>query len=201
MYRACFTASPTPALRALRQLADAGHLVGPVITNNFDALAARAGLAEHCVRRYDEIIPDVPLLPRHGRCSWSAATPTAGPCRPAPAPPARRSSTSTPRGSARKACSCPTRWKARRPATRCAARQPRRDCPPWPRCSQARRSRHPPRRRDGGELAGAPKPGAQQPCRPAHVQPHHRRLQARVRPGPGRQRGRVQPVAGGDQAP
>jgi hypothetical protein len=63
MYRACFTASPTPALRALRQLADAGYLVGPVITNNFDVLAARAGLTEHCVRRYDEIIPDVPLLP------------------------------------------------------------------------------------------------------------------------------------------
>lgn len=63
MYRACFTARPTPALQALRQLADEGHMVGPVITNNFDALAARAGLAEHCVRRYDEIIPDVPLLP------------------------------------------------------------------------------------------------------------------------------------------
>ena len=63
MYRACVTASPTPALRALRQLADEGHLVGPVITNNFDVLAARAGLTEHCVRRYDEIIPDVPLLP------------------------------------------------------------------------------------------------------------------------------------------
>jgi hypothetical protein len=63
MYRACFTASPTPALKVLRQLADEDHLIGPVITNNFDVLAARAGLTEHCVRRYDEIIPDVPLLP------------------------------------------------------------------------------------------------------------------------------------------
>jgi hypothetical protein len=63
MYRAAVTAGTTPALRALRQLADEGHLVGPVITNNFDVLAARAGFAEHCVRRYDEIIPDVPLLP------------------------------------------------------------------------------------------------------------------------------------------
>lgn len=63
MYRACFTARATPALRALRRLADEGHLVGPVITNNFDVLAARAGLTEYCVRRYDEVIPDVPLLP------------------------------------------------------------------------------------------------------------------------------------------
>jgi hypothetical protein len=63
MYRAAFTASTTPALRALRWMAGEGHLVGPVITNNFDVLAARAGLTEYCVRRYDEIIPDVPLLP------------------------------------------------------------------------------------------------------------------------------------------
>ena len=44
-------------------MAREGHLIGPVITNNFDVLAARAGLTEYCVRRYDEIIPDVPLLP------------------------------------------------------------------------------------------------------------------------------------------
>jgi len=67
VHKAAFTASPTPALRVLRQMADDGHLVGPVITSNFDALAARAGLAEHCVRRYDEIIPDAPLLPE----AWS----------------------------------------------------------------------------------------------------------------------------------
>jgi hypothetical protein len=63
MYRAAFTAGATPALKALRRLSDEGHLVGPVITSNFDVLAARAGLTEYCVRRYDEIIPDVPLLP------------------------------------------------------------------------------------------------------------------------------------------
>jgi hypothetical protein len=63
MYRACLAAGATPALKALRWLADEGHLIGPVITNNFDVLAARAGLTEYCVRRYDEIIPDVPLLP------------------------------------------------------------------------------------------------------------------------------------------
>ena len=63
MYRSAFTAGTTPALKALRWLAREGHLIGPVITNNFDVLAARAGLTEYCVRRYDEIIPDVPLLP------------------------------------------------------------------------------------------------------------------------------------------
>uniref|UniRef100_A0AAU2VVC1 Deacetylase sirtuin-type domain-containing protein n=1 Tax=Streptomyces sp. NBC_00008 TaxID=2903610 RepID=A0AAU2VVC1_9ACTN len=40
MFRACFLAEPTPAMRALKELKDAGHLVGPVITNNFDVLAA-----------------------------------------------------------------------------------------------------------------------------------------------------------------
>nr|WSX54089.1 hypothetical protein OG409_37350 [Streptomyces sp. NBC_00974] len=43
MYRACFTAEVTPALRALKRMEEAGHLVGPFITNNFDALGARAG--------------------------------------------------------------------------------------------------------------------------------------------------------------
>jgi hypothetical protein len=63
MYRACFTASTTPAMEALAWLARAGAVTGPVITNNFDVLAARAGLTECCVRRYDEIMPDVPLVP------------------------------------------------------------------------------------------------------------------------------------------
>lgn len=51
MFAACFTAEPTPAHRALKALHDAGHMVGPVITHNFDALAARAGLPEVFVRR------------------------------------------------------------------------------------------------------------------------------------------------------
>ncbi|MFJ6696510.1 hypothetical protein ACIQM4_10605 [Streptomyces sp. NPDC091272] len=59
MFRACFLAEPTPAMWALKELQDAGHLVGPVITNNFDVLAARAGLDECFVRRYDQIVPDV----------------------------------------------------------------------------------------------------------------------------------------------
>jgi hypothetical protein len=63
MFRACFLAEPTPALIALRELAERGHLVGPVITNNFDVLAARAGLEECFVRRYDQKIPDVPFFP------------------------------------------------------------------------------------------------------------------------------------------
>nr|WP_203598460.1 hypothetical protein [Streptomyces sp. SID7909] len=59
MFRACFLAEPTPAMRALKELKDAGHLVGPVITNNFDVLAARAGLDECFMRRYDQAVPDV----------------------------------------------------------------------------------------------------------------------------------------------
>lgn len=63
LYRKCFQARPTPALKALDWLAREGHLIGPVITNNFDTLAARAGLQECFVRRYDQQIPDVPFLP------------------------------------------------------------------------------------------------------------------------------------------
>ncbi|WP_405088871.1 hypothetical protein [Microbispora sp. NBC_01389] len=63
MFRKCFLAEPTPAHHALKALHDAGHLVGPVITHNFDVLAARAGLEEVFVRRYDQKIPPVPLLP------------------------------------------------------------------------------------------------------------------------------------------
>lgn len=66
MFRACFLAEPTPAHNALRALADAGHLVGPVITNNFDGLAARSGLDEWYVRRYDQRVPFVPFVP-HSR--------------------------------------------------------------------------------------------------------------------------------------
>ncbi|MFJ7247676.1 hypothetical protein ACIQWA_24005 [Kitasatospora sp. NPDC098652] len=63
MFRACFLAEPTAAHRALKALHTAGHLVGPVITHNFDTLSARAGLPEVVVRRYDQKIPPVPLLP------------------------------------------------------------------------------------------------------------------------------------------
>ncbi|MEV3981783.1 hypothetical protein [Nonomuraea sp. NPDC049758] len=62
MFKACFLAQPTAAHQALRALRDAGHLVGPVITHNFDTLSARAGLPEVFVRRYDQKIPPVPLL-------------------------------------------------------------------------------------------------------------------------------------------
>ena len=63
MFRACFLAEPSPGHLALRQLVEAGALVGPVITNNFDGLAARVGLPECYVRRYDQQVPDVPFLP------------------------------------------------------------------------------------------------------------------------------------------
>jgi hypothetical protein len=62
MFAACFVAEPTPAHEALKALHDAGHMVGPVITHNFDTLSARAGLDEVFVRRYDQKIPPVPLL-------------------------------------------------------------------------------------------------------------------------------------------
>ncbi|PZT72722.1 MULTISPECIES: hypothetical protein [unclassified Streptomyces] len=51
MFRACFLAEPTPAMRALKELKDAGHLVVPV--------TARAGLDECFMRRYDQAVPDV----------------------------------------------------------------------------------------------------------------------------------------------
>ncbi|MGK5558905.1 hypothetical protein ACSNOI_45620, partial [Actinomadura kijaniata] len=51
MFTACFMADPTPAHGALARMADAGHIVGPIITHNFDVLCGRAGLAEHYVRR------------------------------------------------------------------------------------------------------------------------------------------------------
>ncbi|MFD7861514.1 hypothetical protein [Streptomyces sp. NPDC059783] len=61
MFRVSFLAEPTAAHHALRALHDAGHFVGPVLQHNFDLLAARAGLQEHFVRRYDQKIPPVPF--------------------------------------------------------------------------------------------------------------------------------------------
>ncbi|MFJ2906232.1 MULTISPECIES: hypothetical protein [unclassified Streptomyces] len=63
MVRTSFLAEPTAAHRALKALHDAGHFVGPVLQHNFDLLAARAGLEECFVRRYDQKIPPVPFLP------------------------------------------------------------------------------------------------------------------------------------------
>lgn len=61
MFKVAFEARPTPAHHVLKDLHEAGHLVGPVIQHNFDLLAARAGLPECFVRRYDQKIPPVPL--------------------------------------------------------------------------------------------------------------------------------------------
>ena len=63
LFGAAFVAEPTPAHWALLALRDAGHLVGPIMTNNFDGLAHRVGLNEHFLRRYDEVIPDVEFSP------------------------------------------------------------------------------------------------------------------------------------------
>lgn len=64
MFRTGFIAAPTPAHHALKALHDAGHLVGPVLQHNFDLLAARAGLDECFLRRYDQKIPPVPFHPQ-----------------------------------------------------------------------------------------------------------------------------------------
>jgi len=53
IYRACVVAEATPFYRAMRELWQHGHLVGPVITNNFDCLCADVGLEEVSLRRYD----------------------------------------------------------------------------------------------------------------------------------------------------
>ncbi|QKZ20329.1 hypothetical protein [Streptomyces chartreusis] len=63
MFRESFLAEPTAAHHALKALHDAGHFVGPVLQHNFDLLAARAGLPEYFVRRYDQKIPPVPFHP------------------------------------------------------------------------------------------------------------------------------------------
>lgn len=63
MFKSCFLAEPTYAHRALKALHDAGHMVGPVISHNFDTLAARVGLEEHFVRRYDQKVPPVSFVP------------------------------------------------------------------------------------------------------------------------------------------
>ncbi|MEV6565918.1 hypothetical protein [Streptomyces kronopolitis] len=61
MFKVAFEAQPTQAHHILKELHDAGHLVGPVIQHNFDLLAARAGLPECFVRRYDQKVPPVPF--------------------------------------------------------------------------------------------------------------------------------------------
>ncbi len=63
MFRESFLAVPTAAHHALKALHDAGHFVGPVLQHNFDLLAARAGLPEHFVRRYDQKVPPIPFHP------------------------------------------------------------------------------------------------------------------------------------------
>lgn len=53
IYRACLLAEQTPFYRRLRDFWQRGHLVGPVITNNFDCQCADLGLPEVSLRRYD----------------------------------------------------------------------------------------------------------------------------------------------------
>ncbi|MFI9311334.1 hypothetical protein [Streptomyces triculaminicus] len=61
MFRALFITEPTSGHRALKALHDAGHMVGPVATHNFDRLFARAELQEAFMRRYDQRTPHMPF--------------------------------------------------------------------------------------------------------------------------------------------
>lgn len=53
IYRACLVAGSTDFYAHLSRLHHEGHLVGPVITNNFDSQCAVLGLPEVSLRRYD----------------------------------------------------------------------------------------------------------------------------------------------------
>ena len=64
MYRSCFLTIPTQTHWNLKALAEAGFLVGPVMTNNFDGLLGRVGLDELYLRRYDQDVPPVAFDPR-----------------------------------------------------------------------------------------------------------------------------------------
>lgn len=59
LFLSSFFAEPTDGHRALRELARIGVVLEPVLTNNFDGLLHRVGLREECLRRYDELVPDV----------------------------------------------------------------------------------------------------------------------------------------------
>jgi hypothetical protein len=63
LFRASFLAEPTRAHNALLALRNAGYMLGPVMTNNFDGLMHRVGLEEKFLRRYDEAIPPVEFNP------------------------------------------------------------------------------------------------------------------------------------------
>lgn len=66
MYKKCFEAKPTDFHRLLKKMHDAGYIVGPVITNNFDGLAEKSGLKEIYVRKYEEdhIVPHIDFDPK-----------------------------------------------------------------------------------------------------------------------------------------
>nr|WP_202489677.1 hypothetical protein [Streptomyces sp. SID8381] len=61
MFRSVVLAEPTEAHRALKAFHDAGVMVGPVATHNFDRLCAKAGLEEAFMRRYDQRTPYMPF--------------------------------------------------------------------------------------------------------------------------------------------
>jgi hypothetical protein len=66
LYCKCFDAKPTSFLLGLKKLHDEGLIVGDIITNNYDGLAARVGLKEKYVRRFDDnhIFPRINFHPK-----------------------------------------------------------------------------------------------------------------------------------------
>lgn len=65
IHRACLKAEPTAFYCNLKKLHDAGHVVGPIITNNFDGLCLSVGLPELPMRQFDKegVYPDLDFRP------------------------------------------------------------------------------------------------------------------------------------------
>lgn len=63
MHKSCLIAEPTLFYRTLSDLRAKGHLVGPVLTNNFDGLCLSTGMPECCLRQHDDtgVYPCPPL--------------------------------------------------------------------------------------------------------------------------------------------
>ncbi len=66
MQRQCLMAEPTPFYHHLKALHNQGHIVGPVLTNNFDGLPLSVGLEEHPLRQYDDkgVYPPIEFHPQ-----------------------------------------------------------------------------------------------------------------------------------------
>lgn len=67
IYATALKAQPTTLFyQSVKRLYDAGHILPPVYTNNYDGLIADVGMAEHYLRKFDDahLVPDVDFDPR-----------------------------------------------------------------------------------------------------------------------------------------